>query len=330
MTTPLKVFITRRITLPGLEMVMENCHADIWEGDFPPSREELLVRVKGMDGLLVMLSERIDAEVMDAAGPNLKVVSTNSVGVDNIDLAEATRRGIPVGHTPGVLTDATADFAFTLLLTAARRVVEADAYVRSGQWQTWDPTNLLGVEVHGATLGIIGFGRIGQAVARRAAGFGMRILYHDRQMEAKSISADIHAQSVDLNTLLDQSDFISLHVPLTEETRHMFNAGLFAKMKTGAILINTSRGPVVDQAALYDALSSGKLAAAGIDVFEPEPLPLNSPLLKLKNLVVAPHIASAARQTRECMLAMAGENLLAGLKGQKLPHCANPEVYQKS
>ena len=186
---------------------------------------------------------------------------------------------------------------------------------------------LLGNEVHGATLGIVGFGRIGQAVARRAAGFGMRNLYYDPQTDLKNIPEEIKAESAGLDQLLEESDFVSLHVPLSEETRHMFNRNLFSKMKDGAILVNTSRGPVVEQAALYEALSSGKLAAAGLDVFEPEPLPLDSPLLKLKNLVVAPHIASASRQTRELMLAMAAENLLAGMEGKRLPYCANPEVY---
>jgi glyoxylate reductase len=248
--------------------------------------------------------------------------------VDNIDLVEATRRGIPVGHTPDVLTDATADFAFALLMAAARRVVEADRYVRAGHWKTWGPSTLLGAEVHGATLGIIGFGRIGQAVARRASGFGMRVLYFDHQADPGTIPEGLHAQSVDLDTLLRESDFVSLHVPLTDQTRKMFNAQLFAKMKPSAILINTARGPIVDQSALYDALSSGRLAAAGIDVCDPEPLPMDSPLMKLENLVIAPHIASAGKKTRERMAVMAAENLLAGLRGEKLPHCANPQVYK--
>ena len=322
------VYITRRISPVGLDLVLAKCNARIWEKDLPIPREELLQQVKGIAGLLSMLSDRIDGAVMDAAGPGLKVISTYAVGVDNIDLAEATRRGIPVGHTPEVLTDATADFAFALLMAAARRVVEADRYVRAGNWKIWGPSTLLGHEVHGATLGIIGFGRIGQAVARRAGGFGMRILYHEAQAGSKLILADLHAQAVDLDTLLRESDFVSLHVPLTDQTRKLFNADIFAKMKPGAILINTSRGPVVDQSALYDALSSGRLAAAGIDVFDPEPLPMDSPLMTLENLVIAPHIASAGKHTREQMAVLAAENLLAGMRGEKLPHCANPQVYQ--
>jgi glyoxylate reductase len=323
------VYITRRVSPVGLELILANCQAEIWEKDLPMPREDLLLHVKGRAGLLSMLSDRIDGAVMDAAGPGLKVISTYAVGVDNIDLTEATRRGIPVGHTPDVLTDATADFAFALLMAAARRVVEADRYVRAGHWKTWGPSILLGNEVHGATLGIIGFGRIGQAVARRAGGFGMRVIYHDDQAGSRPIPVDLHAEAVDLDTLLRESDFVSLHVPLTDQTRRWFNADLFAKMKTGAILINTARGPVVDQAALYDALSSGKLAASGIDVCDPEPLPMDSPLLTLENLVIAPHIASAGKHTREQMAVLAAENLLAGLRGEKLPHCANPQVVQK-
>jgi glyoxylate reductase len=323
------VYITRRIAPAGLELILANCNAGIWEKDLPIPREDLLQNVKGIAGLLSLLSDRIDGAVMDAAGPSLKVISSYSVGVDNIDLAEATRRGIPVGHTPDVLTDATADFAFALLMAAARRLVEADRYVHAGHWKTWGPSTLLGAEVHGATLGIIGFGRIGQAMARRASGFGMRVFYHDDQAGSRTIPEGLHAEGVDLDTLLRESDFVSLHVPLTDQTRKLFNAQLFAKMKSGAILINTARGPVVDQAALYDALSSGRLAAAGIDVCDPEPLPMDSPLMKLENLVIAPHIASAGKQTRELMAVMAAENLLAGLRGEKLPHCANPQVYQK-
>jgi len=324
-----RVFITRHVLPAGLALILADCQADIWEGELPLPREDLLQRIKGVAGLLSMLSDHIDGEVMDAAGPGLKVISTYAVGVDNIDLVETTRRGIPVGHTPDVLTDATADFAFALLMAAARRVVEADRYVHAGHWQTWGPSTLLGAEVHGATLGIVGFGRIGQAVARRASGFAMRVLYHDHQADSRTIPADLHAEPVDLDTLLGESDFVSLHVPLTEQTLRLFDAHIFAKMKSGAILINTARGAVVDQLALYEALFSGKLAAAGIDVCDPEPLPMDSPLLTLKNLVIAPHIASAGKKTRERMSVMAAENLLAGLRGEKLPHCANPQVYQR-
>jgi glyoxylate reductase len=255
----------------------------------------------------------------------LKVISNMAVGYDNIDIPAASARHIPVGNTPGVLTDATADFAFTLLLAAARRVVEAARYVREGQWKTWGPSTLLGVDLVGATLGIVGYGRIGKAVARRAAGFNMRILYHDPGLSA--VDPSLPGMPVDFETLLREADFISLHTPLTPETRHLINQHAFSLMKPNAVLVNTSRGAVVDQAALYQALQAKKIFAAALDVTDPEPLPLDSPLLTLDNLIVAPHIASANRTTRARMSAMAAENLLAGLRGERLPNCVNPEVY---
>lgn len=324
-----KVFATRRILPAGMDLIQANCQVDVWEGELPPPRADLLQHIRGVDGLLSMLSDTIDAGVMDAAGPGLKVISTYAVGVDNIDLVEATRRSIPVGHTPGVLTDATADFAFALLMAATRRVSEADRHVRAGKWRTWRPSSLLGMEVHGSTLGIIGFGRIGQAMAKRARGFDMRVLYYDHHAHDKPKAGDVHAEAVDLPTLLAQADIISLHVPRTGQTEKMINAETLAKMKKGAILINTSRGSVVDQDALFDALSSGQLAAAAIDVCDPEPLPMDSPLLTLENLVITPHIASAGRQTRQRMAVMAAENLLAGLRGEKLPHCANQNLLDE-
>jgi glyoxylate reductase len=229
-----------------------------------------------------------------------------------------------VGNTPGVLTEATADFAFTLLMAAARRLVEAERYVRAGRWQTWGPQLLLGADFAGATLGLIGFGRIGQAVARRAAGFDLRVIYHD-----PSEQPAFGATPADLDTLLRESDFISLHVPLTAATRHLINAGSLARMKPTAVLVNTSRGPVVDQDALYEALKTQRLFAAALDVTEPEPLPPDSPLLTLENCIVAPHIASASRATRDKMAVIAAQNLIAGLKGERLPHCVNPEVYSR-
>ena len=324
-----KIFATRRILPAGMDLVVASCQADIWEGELPPPRSDLLQRVRGVEGLLSMLADKIDGEVMDAAGPGLKVISTYAVGVDNIDLAEAARRGIPVGHTPGVLTDATADFAFALLMAATRRVAEADRHVRAGKWRTWRPSTLLGMEVHGSTLGIIGFGRIGQAMARRAQGFGMHVLYYDHHAYAKPKANEIQAESVDLDTLLAQADIISLHVPLTGQTEKMINAEALSKMKKGAVLVNTARGSVVDQDALFAALSSGQLAAAAIDVCDPEPLPMDSPLLNLENLVITPHIASAGRQTRQRMAVMAAENLLAGLRGEKLLHCANQKLLDE-
>lgn len=271
-----------------------------------------------------MLTERVDAELMDVIGSQVKVISSMSVGVDHIDLAEATKRGIPIGNTPGVLTDATADQAFALLLAAARRITEAERYVRAGKWVTWSPSLLLGADLSGATLGIIGFGRIGQAVAKRAQGFDMRVIFHDPTAEPA-----FGATSVDLDTLLHESDFVSLHVPLTTKTKHLVNADFLSKMKSNAILVNTARGGVVDQNALYDALKSKRILAAALDVTDPEPLPMDSPLLELENCIIVPHLGSASKWTRNQMSLLAAQNLIAGLNGEQLPHCANPEVYKK-
>jgi len=295
---------------------------EVWLQDAPPTREQLLQYVVGAEGLLCLLTERVDAELLDAVGPSLKVVSSMSVGVDHIDLVEATRRGIPVGHTPGVLTDATADQAFALLLSAARRIPEAERFVRTGKWVTWSPSLLLGADLVGRTLGIVGFGRIGQAVAKRAQGFDMRVIYHDRSSEPA-----YGARSVDLDTLLNESDFISMHVPLTQSTRHMVDADFLSRMKPGAVLVNTSRGGVVDQDALYVALKSKRIFAAALDVTDPEPLPADSPLLELENCIVVPHLGSASKWTRDQMSLLAAQNLVAGLKGDRLPYCANPGVY---
>jgi glyoxylate reductase len=307
----------------GLEQIKQTCDAHVWQQSTPPSRQELLQRIHGCDGILALLTVKIDGEVMDAAGPQLKVVSNMAVGVDNIDLAAATQRGIPVGNTPGVLTETTADLAWALLMTAARRIVEGERYVRAGHWHTWEPNLLLGRDVYGATLGIVGFGRIGQAVAHRAQGFGMRVLYSNR-----SGPADFDgATHVDFDTLVRESDFVSIHTPLTPDTRHLFNATTFSAMKHGAILVNTARGPVVDQQALYDALKSEHLAAAALDVTDPEPLPNADPLLTLPNCIVVPHIGSASIATRKRMAEIATRNLLAGVRGERLPHCVNVEVY---
>lgn len=321
-----RVFVTRDIPEKGLEVIREFCEMDLWQNELPPSREELLKRVQGMDGLLCLLTDKIDGEVMDAAGEQLKVISNHAVGVDNIDIPAATARGLPVGNTPGVLTDATADFAFALLMAVARRVPEAERYVHEGKWKTWGPKLLLGVDIQGSTLGLIGFGRIGQAMARRAAGFGMRVLYDDpKQVELRH---DLQAKRVDFETLLKESDFISIHTPLTPETHHLVDAAAFSKMKPNAILINTARGPVVDPNALYDALKAKRIFGAGLDVTEPEPIPLDSPLLGLDNLIIVPHIASASTSSRDQMSWMAAQNLIAGLKGERLPNCVNPEVYK--
>ncbi|NLF74278.1 MAG: D-glycerate dehydrogenase [Chloroflexi bacterium] len=318
------VFVTRIIPEKALQMVREHGAATVWEGELPPSRDDLLRAVAGADGLLCLLTDPVDADVIDAA-PRLRVISQMAVGYDNIDLPAATRRRIPVGHTPGVLTDTTADFAFALLMAAARRISEAERFARAGRWKTWGPTLLMGQDVYGATLGIVGMGRIGQAVARRARGFEMRVLYADpSEPEA---ARELGAVRVDLDDLLAQADFVSLHVPLTAATERLIDARALARMKPTAILVNTARGPVVDRAALYDALVSGQIAYAALDVTDPEPIAPDDPLLSLDNCLIVPHIASSSVATRTRMAVMAAENLIAGLKGDRLPHCANPQVY---
>ncbi len=321
-----KVFVTRIIPDQGLNLVQDFCDVDLWTDELPPPREILLERVRGVEGLLSLLTDRVDGPLMDAAGPQLKVISNHAVGFDNIDVPAATARGVPVGNTPGILTDATADFAFALLMAAARRVVEGERFVREGKWKTWGPSLLLGQDVHGATLGLIGFGRIGQAMAKRAQGFDMRVLFYDPSGPA--FDASLNATPVDLNSLLAESDFVSVHTPLTPDTRSLMNRERFALMKPTGVLINTARGPVVDPAALYEALSTRRIFAAALDVTDPEPIPSDSPLLALDNLVIVPHIASASVATRQKMSLMAAQNLIAGLKGERLPNCVNPEVYR--
>ena len=322
-----KVFVTRLIPEKGLDTVRDFCEVDLWQNELPPTREELSQHIRGVDGLLCLLTDKIDGEVMDEAGPQLKVISNHAVGFDNIDVNAATARRIPVGNTPDVLTDATADFAFALLMAVARRVTEAERYVHAGKWKTWGPMTLLGVDIQGATLGLVGLGRTGKAVARRALGFDMRVIYYDPG--EKKPDPTLQVRRVDFETLLEESDFISLHTPLTPDTRHLIDSEALSKMKPDAVLINTSRGPVVDPDALYEALKEHRIFGAGLDVTEPEPLPLDSPLLTLDNLVIAPHIASASKTSREKMSWMAAQNLVAGLKGERLPNCVNPQVYSQ-
>lgn len=316
-----KVFVTRKIPEKGLSMVRDFCEADIWPDELPPSREILLSRLADVDGILSLLTDPMDATAMDVS-PRLRVISNMAVGVDNVDLAAAVARKIPVGNTPGVLTNATADMTFALMMAAARRLVEGERYVRDGKWKTWGPQLLLGADFAGATWGIIGFGRIGQAVARRAQGFDMKVIYYDPAAHPAH-----GAEPADLQRLLGSSDFISLHVPLTPETYHMINAQTLAQMKANAVVVNTSRGPVVDSQALYESLKAYQIFAAGLDVTEPEPLPADHPLLQLSNCIVVPHLGSASKQTRDQMAFMAAQNLIAGLKGERLPNCVNPEVY---
>jgi glyoxylate reductase len=320
-----KVFVTRVIPEKGWEIVREFCNVDLWQSELPPTREELSQHIRGIDGLLCLLTDKIDGEVMDEAGPQLRVISNHAVGFDNIDVLAATARKIPVGNTPDVLTDATADFAFALLMTVARRIPEAERYVHDGKWKTWGPMTLLGMDIQGATLGLVGFGRIGKAMAYRALGFGMRVIYYDPS--EKKAYPDLNATQVGFETLLDESDFISLHTPLTPETRHLIDSEALSKMKSNAVLINTARGPVVDPDALYEALKENRIFGAGLDVTDPEPISMDSPLLTLDNIVIVPHIASASKASREKMSWMAAQNLIAGLKGERLPNCVNPQVY---
>ncbi len=329
MTKP-TVFITRIIPNPGLILLNEHFPPEgiaqsvleIWPHDLPPTRTQLIEHARGADGLLCLLTDKIDGDLMDAIGPQLKIISNFAVGVDNIDVSAATARGIPVGNTPGVLTDATADQAFALMMSAGRRINEAERFLRAGNWVTWQPSLLLGADFAGATLGIIGFGRIGQAVAKRAQGFDMRVLYYSPNAQPA-----YGAQPVDLDTLVRESDFISVHVPLKPETRHLVNADFLAKMKPNAVLVNTARGGVLDQTALYNALKSNQIFAAALDVTDPEPLPMDSPLLELENCVIVPHLGSASKKTRDMMSLLAAQNLIAGLKGERLPNCVNPEIY---
>jgi glyoxylate reductase len=322
-----RVFVARRIPDEGLEPLSEACDADVWPDELPPPRDELLRRVAGCAGVLTLLTDRVDDELLERAGSGLRVVSNYAVGFDNVDVPACTARGIPVGNTPGVLTETTADLAWALLMAAGRRVAEGDRYVRAGRWRTWGPLLLLGTDVHGATLGIVGFGRIGQAVARRAAGFGMTILYHDVARVADAVERELGARFVSLEELLARSDFVTLHVNLTDETRWLLDRERLATMRSHAVVVNTSRGPVVDQAALHDALRAGVIGAAALDVTDPEPMAADDPLLGLENCIVVPHIASASRATRGRMAQMAAANLLAGLAGERLPNPVNPEVY---
>jgi glyoxylate reductase len=322
-----KVFVSRIIPDDGLRPITEACDAEVWQDALPPPRADLLGAIEGCEGVLTLLTDRVDDEFLDRAGPQLKVVSNFAVGFDNIDVAACTRRGIPAGNTPGVLTETTADLAFALLMAAARRIPEGVDYVRAGRWRTWGPMLLLGVDVHGATLGIVGFGRIGREMARRGRGFGMRILYHDVHPATPEEEAELGARRVEMDDLLRESDFVSLHVNLTDETQHLIDDAALRAMKPTAVLVNTSRGPVIDPAALERALRGGEIFAAGLDVTEPEPLPADHPLVTLPNCIVVPHVASASRVTRGKMAAMAAANLLAGLREERLPNPINPEVY---
>jgi glyoxylate reductase len=321
-----RVFVSRRISDDSLARIVGQTDADVWPDELPPDRPELLRRVAGVDGFLSMVSDRVDDELLEVAGPQLKVVSNYGVGVDHIDVAACTRRGVAVGNTPGVLTETTADFAFALLMAAARRIPEGVEFVRQDRWQAWSPLLLVGPDVHHATLGILGFGRIGREVAKRGHGFDMPILYYARHAAPPEVEAQLGARRGSLDEVLAQSDFITIHVPLSPETHHLINRETLGKMKRSAILINAARGPVVDSDALYEALRDGVIAGAALDVTEPEPMPGDHQLLSLPNCVVVPHIASSSFATRARMASIATDNLLAGLQHAPLPSCVNPKA----
>jgi len=323
-----RIFVTRPIPERGIRLLTDTFGHDaviVAPNDRAITRDELIDGVSGADALLPILTDTVDAAVMDAAGPQLKVIANYAVGFNNVDVAAATARGILVTNTPGVLTETTADLAWSLLMAAARRIGESERYLRAGLWKSWGPQLFLGVDVHGQTMGIYGMGRIGLAIARRAKGFGMRILYNDVNRLAPSSELVLGVAYADKPDFLAESDFISIHVPLLPETRHAFSEPEFRAMKNSAILVNTSRGPVVDEAALARALKSGQIFAAGLDVYEDEPA-VHPDLLKCQNAVLVPHIGSATRETRSKMAHMAAQNIVARLKGQTPPNPVNPKV----
>ncbi len=324
----LRVFVSREIFPEWLDAIFAEVEGEVWRQETPPPRDVLLEKVRGVDGLLCLLTDKIDGELMDAAGPQLKVISQIAVGYENVDVAEATRRGIPVGFTPEVLTETTADATFALMMAAGRRLLESSRAVHAGKWKTWHPLHYLGHDLHGATLGIIGLGRIGLGMAKRASGFDMRVLYYD-VVRREDVEEEYSVEYTDMDRLLGESDFVSVHTNLTPETYHLIDDDILSKMKSNAILVNAARGPVVDPKALYRALNEGKIAGAALDVTEPEPIPMDDPLLTLDNCLIVPHIASASVATRREMSRIAATNLLRGMKGEHLLTCVNPEVFDK-
>ncbi len=318
------IYITRLIPQSGIEMLKATCDVEINPHDRPLTRQELLAQIKGRDGIVTMLTDKVDAEFLDAAA-GVKGVANFAVGFDNMDVKEATKRGVPVSNTPGVLTNATAEMAWALLFAICRRVVESDAVMRSGQWPGWAPLQFIGGDVTGKTLGIVGAGRIGTAMAMKSRGFDMPVLYTGGRRNEK-LEQELGAKKVEFNELLAASDFISLHVPLLPETRHLFGAAQFKMMKQTAYLINTSRGPVINEAELVEALKNNVIAGAGLDVYEFEPKMADG-LNDLKNVVVAPHTGSASVSSREDMSRLVAENMLAMIAGTPAPTCLNPEIY---
>jgi glyoxylate reductase len=320
-----KVFVAHELFEPARQILDEGCEAEYWSQQERPPREEVLRRVNDKEGLICLLTEKINEELLRNA-PKLRIVSNVAVGFDNIDVEACTKRGVIATNTPGVLDETTADFAWTLMMAVARRVGEGEALARSGHWKGWNLDQLVGADVWGKTLGIVGFGRIGRAMARRAGGFQMKVIYTDAVRVPENIEKELKAEFRDMNALLAESDFISVHVPLLPETRGLFDAPKFFRMKPTAFVINTSRGPVVDEAALVHALESGKIAGAGLDVYENEPF--IHPGLKRQNVVLAPHIASASLETRTKMACMAAENVTALFRGQRPPNMLNPDVLK--
>ncbi len=321
-----RVFVTRRFFPEALEVLTDAADTEVWPDDEPPTTEQLLEKVVEADGILTNIMDRIDADVFQAAH-RLKVVSQLGVGVDNIDVAEATRRGVLVGNTPGVLAKATADIAFGLLMSAARRISEGDRWLRAGNWKMqYHPMVWLGAEVHGATLGIVGMGQIGVEMAKRARGFDMRVIYYSRTRKPE-LESELGMEYFEPSDLLSTADFVTLHIPLTMETRHFIGERELQLMKPTAILINAARGAVVDSQALYTALKEGWISGAALDVTDPEPILPDDPLLSLDNLVITPHIGSASIDSRRRTCLLAARNVVAGIQGKRLEACANPEVY---
>jgi len=317
-----EILVTRRLPEEGMRILEGPCRIRLWDEDRPMPVEELKKRAAGVEGIVCILSDPMGKDVMDAAGPDLKVISTMAVGYDNIDVAEATKRGIRVGHTPGVLTESTADLTWALILSLSRRIVEGDRMVREGRFVGWSPTLLMGGDFYDKTLGIIGMGRIGGAVARRAFGFGMKVLYYNRNRLPEEDEGG--ASYAYLSTLVENSDYISIHTPLNDESRYLIGAAELSRMKSTAYLINVGRGPVVDEAALVEALQNKEIAGAAFDVYENEP-ELTPGLAELDNVVLAPHLGSASVETRNRMAIMTAENLVSGLEGKPLPWCVNPD-----
>jgi glyoxylate reductase len=322
-----KLFITHPLYPESRTLLQSACDCEFWNKQERPTPQEVLARVKDKEGLVCLLTERVGEELIRVA-PKLRIVANVAVGYDNVDVPTCTKRGVVVTNTPGVLDETTADFAWALMLAVARRVVEADQYVRAGSWQGWNFDQYCGTDVWGKTLGIIGFGRIGRAMARRAAGFGMRVIYHSRNRATPEVEKELNAEYRDMNTLLSETDFVSLHVPLNSDTRQLLDAAKFFRMKPTAFLINTARGPIVDEAALVHALEAKKIAGAGLDVFEQEPF--IHPGLKRPNVVMAPHLGSASNETRGRMAMVAAQNAVALFQGQRPPNLVNPEVLKAS